>query len=43
LVRVIPAIGRKAAFIGGHAAYVEIEPTDKGRAWLEILADHAGQ
>ncbi|MSP01179.1 MAG: TauD/TfdA family dioxygenase [Acetobacteraceae bacterium] len=41
LVRIIPETGRKALFMGEHAAYFENQPMDEGRARLDALTAHA--
>jgi alpha-ketoglutarate-dependent taurine dioxygenase len=41
LVRTIPETGRKALFMGEHAAYLEGQPMEAGRARLEQLTAHA--
>jgi taurine dioxygenase len=43
LVRVIPETGRKALFMGEHAAYIEGRPIEHGRALLDELTAHAVQ
>jgi len=43
LVRTIPETGRKALFMGEHAAYIEGWPEDVGYALLEKLTEHAVQ
>ena len=43
LVRVIPETGRKALFMGEHAAYLEGLPMEEGRARLDALTTHAVQ
>lgn len=41
LVRTIPETGRKALFMGEHAAYFEGHPEEYGRLRLEALTAHA--
>jgi taurine dioxygenase len=41
LVRTIPETGRKALFMGEHAAHFEGQPEETGRARLEQLSAHA--
>ncbi len=41
LIRIIPETGRKALFMGEHAAYLEGRPMDEGRARLDALTAHA--
>jgi taurine dioxygenase len=41
LVRTIPETGRKALFMGEHAAYFDGLPEDVGRVRLEQLTAHA--
>ncbi len=41
LVRTIPETGRKALFMGEHAAYIEGRPEEEGRLRLEALTAHA--
>ncbi len=41
LVRVIPETGRKALFMGEHAAYFEGQPEDEGHQRLLALTAHA--
>lgn len=43
LVRTIPETGRKALFMGEHAAYFEGQPEEIGRVRLEQLTRHAVQ
>jgi taurine dioxygenase len=43
LVRTIPETGRKALFMGEHAAYFEGKPEEVGRVRLEKLVEHAVQ
>ena len=43
LVRTIPETGRKALFMGEHAAYFEGQPEEVGRVRLEKLVEHAVQ
>lgn len=43
LVRTIPETGRKALFMGEHAAYFEGQPEEAGRVRLEKLVEHAVQ
>lgn len=41
LVRTIPETGKKALFMGEHAAYIEGQPEDAGYARLQQLTAHA--
>lgn len=41
LVRTIPETGEKALFMGEHAAYLEGQPQETGRARLDQLTAHA--
>lgn len=43
LVRTIPESGEKALFMGEHAAYLEGQPMEAGRARLDALTAHAVQ
>jgi len=43
LVRTIAETGRKALFMGEHAAYIEGRPEEEGRVRLEELTAHAVQ
>jgi taurine dioxygenase len=43
LIRIIPETGRKALFMGEHAAYLEGQSIEQGRARLDSLTAHAVQ